>query len=162
MGGIEDQDRLDEKVTVFHADAGIADQYLALCSVDAVICNPPYGQPSSALSSPKEAKAIARNQNKDTLAHLFTGAFRILKGRGKLFLVYPAPQMLHVMKKLQEHHLEPKRFRLVYPDLDHPANLVFLEAVKDAKPRLHPMPPLIVYEKGGSLTKELKTIYHLS
>ncbi len=153
--------RLDEKVTVFHADAGIADQYLALCSVDAVICNPPYGQPSSALSSPKEAKAIARNQNKDTLAHLFTGAFRILKGRGKLFLVYPAPQMLHVMKKLQEHHLEPKRFQLIYPKADKPANLVLIEAVKDARPMLHPLPPLIIYNEDGTLTNRLKSVYHM-
>ena len=153
--------RLEGKTTVYHADAGNADLYLPVCSVDAVICNPPYGQPSSALSSPKETKAIARNQNQDTLAHLFTGAFRILKGRGKLFLIYPAPQMLHVMKKLQEYHLEPKRFQLIYPKADKPANLVLIEAVKDARPMLHPLPPLIVYNDDGTLTNKLKSVYHI-
>ncbi len=153
--------RLENKINVFHADAGNAEQYLPVCSVDAVVCNPPYGQPCSSLSSPKETKAIARNQNKDTLAQLFTGAFRILKGRGKLFLVYPAPQMLHVMKKLQEHHLEPKRFQLIYPKAEKPANLVLIEAVKDARPMLHPLPPLIIYNEDGTLTNKLKSVYHI-
>jgi len=31
--------------------------------------------------------------------------------------------------------------------------------MKDAKPMLHPMPPLIIYEKDGSLTPELEQIY---
>ena len=69
--------------------------------------------------------------------------------------------MFSLMTELHRQHLEPKRFRLVYPDLNHPANLVLLEAVKDAKPRLHPMPPLIVYDQDGNLTKELKSIYHM-
>ena len=85
----------------------------------------------------------------------------MLKGRGKLFLVYPAPQMLYIMKILQLHHLEPKRFQLVYPYADKPANLVLIEAVKDARPTLHPMKPLIIYERDGSLTNELKSVYHL-
>ena len=85
----------------------------------------------------------------------------ILKGKGRIFLVYPAQHMLYLMKKLQEHHLEPKRIRLVYPSVDKPANLVLIEAVKDAKPTLHPQPPLIIYEKDRSLTNELKSIYHI-
>ena len=152
---------LEDKMTVIHADAGCADQYLAPCSIDAVICNPPYAHPGMALSSPYETKAIARNQKEDTLAKMFTGAFRILKGRGKLFLVYPAPQMLHIMKKLQEYHLEPKKIQLIYPKAEKPANLALIEAVKDAKPMLHPLPPLIIYNEDGTLTNKLKSVYHM-
>ena len=55
----------------------------------------------------------------------------------------------------------PKRFRMVYPYADKPANLVLIEAVKDARPMLHPMPPLVVYRKDGTLTDELKSVYHI-
>ena len=89
-------------------------------------------------------------------------AFHILKGKGKLFLVYPAAQMFSLMTALKEAHLEPKHFRLVYPDLSHPANLVLMEAVKDARPLLQPMPPLIVHTPAGDLTNELKSIYHMT
>ena len=77
-------------------------------------------------------------------------------------MVYPVQQMLFVMKKMQEHHLEPKHFRLVYPKEEKNASLVLIEAVKDAKPTLHPLPPLILYQKDGNLTNELKSIYHIN
>ena len=153
--------RLENSITVIHADAGDAPAYVPPCSIDAVICNPPYGQPGSALASPKEAKSIARNQQEDTLDHMLKGAFNILKGRGKIFLVYPAQQMFSIMSKLRSHHLEPKVFRLAYPYINKPANLVLIEAVKDAKPTLHTRPPLIIYNQDGSLTNELKSVYHI-
>lgn len=152
---------LEDRIRVIEADARRASEFLEKCSVDAVVCNPPYGHPAASLVSDNPEKAAARSQEEDTLARFFRGAFEILKGRGKLFLIYPAPQMLHVMKALQAHHLEPKRFRLVYPRENKPANLVLIEAVKDAKPTLHPMKPLIIYQMNGDLTNELKSIYHM-
>ena len=152
---------LDDIITVICSDARDCAEKIAPGSVDAAVCNPPYGMPHAALQSPKEAKAVARNQFEDTLDCFFSGAFRILKGKGKLNLVYPATQMLSIMEKLKIYHLEPKRFQLVYPFIDKPANLVLIEAVKDAKPTLHPMTPLIVYNEDGSLTNELKSVYHI-
>ena len=152
---------LEDYMTVICDDARNAVKHIPSCSVDAAVCNPPYGQPFSALASPNESKAIARNQSEDTLDHFFTGAFQILKGKGKIYLVYPASQMLFVMKCLQDHHLEPKRFRMVYPNIHKPANLVLLEAVKDAKPTLHPLPPLIIYNQDGTLTNDMKSVYHI-
>ena len=152
---------LTDIIHVINADAAISSSDITPCSVDAVICNPPYGQPEAALTSPVTSRALARNQNSETLDHLFKGAFSVLKGKGRLFLVYPAAQMLSVMNSLQSHHLEPKRFQMVYPYNDKPANLVLVEAVKDARPTLHPMPPIIIYEKDGSLTKKLKSVYHM-
>jgi len=153
---------LEESIQIICSDIKEISGLLPSGSVDAVVCNPPYGMPGQVLRNQKEGLATARHQNADTLKDFFLAAFHVLKGRGRIFLVYPAAQMFSLMTELRRNHLEPKRFRLVYPDLEHPANLVLLEAVKDAKPRLHPMPPLIVYEKDGSFTKELKTIYHLS
>ena len=87
-------------------------------------------------------------------------AWRLLRGKGRLAVVYPAPRMLEMMTAMERAHLTPKRFRLVYPAADKPANLVLIEAMKDARPMLHPEPPLIVYAEDGSMTRELKRIYH--
>ena len=148
-------------VRAINTDAVDAASYIAPGTVDAVICNPPYGRPSASLQSPCMAKATARNQNEETMEHLIKGAFSVLKGKGKLFMVYPAAHMLFLMKCLQMYHLEPKRFQLVYPYVNKPANLVLIEAVKDAKPTLHPMAPLIIYEIDGFLTNELRSVYHI-
>ena len=76
-------------------------------------------------------------------------------------MVYPASQMLQTMKMLQQFHLEPKRFQMVYPYENKPANLVLIEAVKDAKPALQPMPPIIVFSHDQVLTNKLKSVYHI-
>ena len=89
-------------------------------------------------------------------------AYRLLRGKGRFAMIYPAPRMLEAMQALAKARLEPKRFRLIYPAADKAANLVLIEAMKDAKPMLHPEPPLVVYEKDGSMTPELKRIYHIT
>ena len=153
--------RLEERIHIIHKDAAKAHELLDSCSMDAVICNPPYGIPGTVLDSPFSSRAIARNQDTDTMSGFLKSAFRILKGRGKFITVYPAPRMLHIMQLMQKAHLEPKRFQLVYPDEEKPANLVLIEAVKDAKPMLHPMEPLIIYTKDHSLTNRLKSVYNM-
>ena len=153
--------QLDDRVTILQADAADAPGILGNCSVEAVVCNPPYGMPGRSMRNRRPELTMARHQDKETLGRLFTSAFRILKGKGKLFLVYPAAQMFSLMTELRAAHLEPKHFRLVYPDAKHGANLVLMEAVKDARPLLLPMPPLIVCQENGDLTNELKSIYHM-
>ena len=153
--------RLEERIHIIHKDAAKAHELLDSCSMDAVICNPPYGIPGTVLDSPFSSRAIARNQDTDTMSGFLKSAFRILKGRGKFITVYPAPRMLHIMQLMQQAHLEPKRFQLVYPDEEKPANLVLIEAVKDANPMLHPMEPLIIYTKEHSLTNRLKSVYNM-
>ena len=152
---------LDHRIRIICGDAGNADRWIQDCSVDAVICNPPYGTPGSSVISPSETRAVSRNQQENTLAGFFHSAFRILKGRGRLYIVYPAPQMLQIMKQMQSFHLEPKRFQLVYPYENKPANLVLIEAVKDARPTLHPMDPMIIYTSDRHLTNRLKSVYHI-
>ena len=153
--------QLEDRVRILQGDAGEAERYFDSCSVDRIVCNPPYGQPGHSLRSPFSNRAIARSQQQETLRRFFTAGFRILRGRGTFCLVYPAPQMLYVMELLQACHLEPKRFQMVYPSVNRPANLALIEAVKDAKPTLHPMRPLIIYEQNGDLTNELKSVYHI-
>ena len=153
--------KLEKKVRIIHGDAVKAYEIIGPCSMDAVICNPPYGIPGAALSSPYIDRSIARNQGQNTLKGFMISAFRILKGRGSFITVYPASRMLLMMQLLHETHLEPKRFQLVYPDESKPANLVLIEAVKDAKPMLHPMEPLIVFNKDRSLTDRLKSVYNI-
>ena len=152
---------LEERVQIIHGDAGKAYENIKCCSMDAVICNPPYGIPGTTLVSPFADRSIARNQELNTMKGFLKSAFMILKGRGKFITVFPASRMLHIMQMLQEAHLEPKRFQMVYPDAEKSANLVLIESVKDAKPMLHPMEPLIVYNKDHTLTGKLRSVYNI-
>lgn len=153
---------LTERVTVHHLAVEAADTVLAPCSLDAIVCNPPYGMPGTTLLNPSDSLRLARHQGEKGLNGWFAMAYKLLRGKGRLALVYPAPRMLEIMDDLQKVHLIPKRFRLIYPYAHKPANLVLIEAMKDARPMLHPEPPLIVYERDGSMTEELRRIYHIN
>ena len=60
---------------------------------------------------------------------------------------------------LAKHGLEPKRMRLVFPFKDKDANLVLIEARKNARPELKVEAPLVVREKDCSYTNEINLIY---
>lgn len=152
---------LSEYIHVHPVPVEQAPALLSPGSVDVVVCNPPYGAPGATLHNPHMDKDLARHQDARGLKPWFTAAYRLLRGRGRMALIYPAPMMLALMSDLSRAALTPKRFRLIYPREDRPANLVLVEAVKDAKPTLQPEPPLIVYQRNGAMTETLRKIYHL-
>lgn len=153
---------LTERIIVHALPVEQAERVLARGTVDAIVCNPPYGVAGTTLLNPDEALSTARHQGEKGLADWFGMAYRLLRGKGRFHMIYPAPRMLEAMTALSKAHVEPKRFRLIYPSADKPANLVLIEAVKDARPMLHPEPPLIVYQPDGSMTEELRRIYHFT
>ena len=152
---------LTERIAVHHLPVEKADDAVAAGTLDVILCNPPYGLPGTTLLNPNAALSTARHQGEEGLTAWYRMAYRLLRGKGRLNMVYPAPRMLEAMTALAKARLEPKRFRLIYPYADKPANLVLIEAMKDAKPMLHPEPPLIVYEAPGVMTQELQRIYHI-
>lgn len=151
---------LSARIRVHEASVEEAPSLLSSGSVDVIVCNPPYGMPGATLHNPGLSKDLARHQDQRGLKPWFTAAYRLLRGRGRMALIYPAPMMFSLMNDLSRAALIPKRFRLIYPRVDKPANLVLVEAVKDARPTLQPEPPLIVYEQDGTMTPELRKIYH--
>ena len=153
---------LEERIAVHHVQVEQANRVVQPGSLDAIVCNPPYGVPGTTLLNPDAALSTARHQTEAGLSAWFSMAYLLLRGKGRFNMIYPAPRMLEAMDALKKARLEPKRFRLIYPYADKPANLVLIEAMKDAKPMLHPEPPLIVYENGGAMTPELKRIYHIT
>ena len=153
---------LSESIHVHALPVEQAETILKPCSVDAIVCNPPYGAPGTTLLNPNEADRLARHQGEDGLQAWYRAAFRLLKGKGKFSMIYPAHQMLEALDGLREARLVPKRFRLIYPYPDKPANLVLIEAVRDAKPMLHTEPPLIIHNADGTETAELQAIYHIN
>lgn len=136
-----------------------ADEVLAPGSIDVIVCNPPYGHHGTTLPNPAQTLSLARHQQKSGLTAWFKMAYHLLRGKGRMAVIYPAARMLEVMKDMEKAGLAPKRFQLIYPSAQKAANLVMIEALKDARPMLHPEPPLMIYEPDGTLTAPLRKIY---
>ena len=153
---------LESRARVYAEDMIFAKYRLGYEAMDAVVCNPPYGKENATLKSESEAVALARHEGATSLEAVVSSCAAVLKNGGRLFMVFPAQRLLELMDALREKRLQPKRVRLVSAKASKAPYLALVESVKNAKPGLSWLPPLIVYDENGNMTSELRAIYHMS
>ncbi|MDD3921697.1 MAG: hypothetical protein PHO41_11055, partial [Eubacteriales bacterium] len=96
-----------------------------------------------------------------SLAEACKACALLLKNLGRAWLCFPASRMLELTDALRAVRLEPKRMRMVCAKAEKAPYLLLVEAVKNGKPSLLWMPPLIVYNDDGTQTSEFRHIYGL-
>ncbi len=133
---------------------------LSPAAFDVIIANPPYTQFGTGRLSPLAERQTARHDRSASLP-LWLNLQTMLKNRGRYVLVFPARRTAELVSLLKEKKLEPKRIRFVQPRADTPASLILIEAAKGGGAGVEIMPPLIVHEKDGGYTDELRKIYDL-
>jgi len=126
---------------------------------DLVVSNPPYLPINHGKISPIPQVAISRHEIKCNLDELVQTAARLLRFQGRFALIYKVERLSEIFRELQKGSLEPRRMRLIHPQINKPANLVLIEAVKGAKSDLKILEPLIIYNQDGAYTKELLEYY---
>lgn len=151
---------LEERIRIHASDMRKAYEILGRETMNAVVCNPPYGKRGGALTSETSSVLLARHETDCTIEDVAASCAAVLKNLGRLHIVFPAQRMLELCDALRKSRLEPKRIRMVCAHLDNPPYLVMVEAMKNAKPQLLWMPPLIVYNADGTETEEIRRIYH--
>ena len=112
-------------------------------SIDLVICNPPYREKNSGRLNPDPQRAIARHEILASLNDVLNVARTLLKARGRLALIYPVARLADLLVRLRGHDLEPKRMRVIYPNMESAARLVLVEAYAGGRRGLKILPPLI-------------------
>lgn len=150
---------LSGRIGIITGDIKEADRIFPAASFTCVTCNPPYMIGDHGIANPDEPKAIARHEVLCTFADVARAAERLLAVGGHFYLVHRPFRLPEIMTTLSEHHLEPKRMRLVYPRVDKEPSMVLLEAVRGGKPRMTVEKPLILCEPDGSYTAEMREKY---
>ena len=84
-----------------------------------------------------------------------------MKPRGRFYMVHRPFRMAEIIRTLSRYRLEPKRLRLVYPFADKEPNMLLVECLLDGRPRVKVEPPLIIYEKPGVYTREVRELYNM-
>ena len=151
---------LENRIRIHAMDMRAAHTVIGYESMDAVVCNPPYGKEGGVLLSKTEGISRARHEVECGIAEVVAACASVLKNLGRLSMVFPAARMLELCDVLRTKRLEPKRIRMVCAKAERAPYLVLVEAMKNARPTLTWLPPLIVYHADGSETEELKRIYH--
>ncbi|MBQ1850745.1 MAG: tRNA1(Val) (adenine(37)-N6)-methyltransferase [Lachnospiraceae bacterium] len=147
---------LEERISIVSGDLKEAGQIFAPASFDCITCNPPYMIGQHGITNPDAPKAIARHEILCTFEDVAAAAEKLLKSGGKFFLVHRPFRLAELIVTLTSHKLEPKRMRLVYPYADKEPNMVLLEAVRGGNSRMTVEPPLIIFDRPGEYSREIK------
>ena len=150
---------LEKKIDIVTGDLREAVSYFEAASFDIVTCNPPYMIADHGIANPESAKAIARHEVKANLEDVVHTAAKMLKSSGSFYMVHRPFRLAEIIMMLGKYHLEPERMRLVHPYVDKEPNMVLIQAVKGGKPRITVEKPLIVYDKPGEYSQEMKDNY---
>lgn len=150
---------LQDRVKIVNGDIKEADSLFEAASFDVVTSNPPYMIGGHGLKNDDSPKAIARHEILCDLEDVVKCAARLLKPRGKFYMVHRPFRLAEIIVMLREYHIEPKRMQLVHSFIDKEPSMVLIEAVRGAKPRMKIDKPLIVYESQGVYTKDILDIY---
>ena len=132
---------LDKKMSVILGD--MRHIPLPASSVNVVVCNPPYRQKKSGRINPDRQKAIARHEIHASLDDIINASKYLLSTKGRLSLIYPAERLTDLIDKLRQAGFEPKKLRIIYPDMNSDAKLVLIEAWRGGRNGLTILPPLI-------------------
>jgi tRNA1Val (adenine37-N6)-methyltransferase len=150
---------LGERVTAMLSDIGLAAEKAGSMSFDLVVSNPPFRKPMSGRISLGEERAVARHEIMLRLPELIESSSRLLRARGRFFMVYHPERIVELMDTLREHCLEPKRLRFVHNDPSTVSKIVLVEAVKEGRAGIKIEHPLFLYRKDGSYTREVEEMY---
>ena len=152
---------LEDRIQIVEGDIKEAAGIFGAASFDVVTCNPPYMIGQHGLTNPHMPKAIARHEILCTFDDVANQAARVLKDRGRFYLVHRPFRLVELMAALTKYKLEPKRMQLVYPYIDKEPNMVLIEACIGGNSRIQIERPLVVYEKPGVYTKDILELYQM-
>ena len=105
-----------------------------------------------------ETRAVSKYELKLTLDELIENARRLLKFRGKFYMVHRADRMAECIYKLKQNNIEPKVMTLVYPKAEKSPDVVIYECIKGASEGVK-INTLIVYDENGEYTALARKMY---
>ena len=150
---------LEEKIAVVQGDIKEAGVLFGAASFDVVTTNPPYMIGEHGLKNPDEAKAIARHEVLCTLEDVVREAAKVLKSSGRFYMVHRPFRLVEIIRTLSAYGLELKRLQFVHPYIDKEPNMVLLECMKGAKPRVTVEPPIVVFKEPGVYHEDIVKVY---
>lgn len=128
------------------------------CSL--VVSNPPYFSRGSGYTA-RGALSGARSEESCTLEDVCAAAAFLLKTGGRFCLVHRADSLSRVLCTMTAAGLEPKRLRLVQYMMESVPSLLLAEGRRGGRPGLSVLPTLLLKNRDGTDTDEVKRIYHL-
>ena len=150
------QNRMEQKITLIHGD--FLEEALKPESFDHIVSNPPYRKIQTGRINPDSGKAWARHELSLNMNSLLNKSAPLLKKGGQIYLAYPPERMSETLRELECRSLYPHQARFIHGDFQTPAKIFLVSALKGKKSDFAVVPPLAVYNKDGTYSKEAESL----
>lgn len=150
----------EKQILIINDDIKNISKYYESEFFDLLITNPPYFKLSANKNkqSSKE-KNIAMHEHCLTLEELISIASKYLKNKGALVLIHQSERLAEIIEVLNSCNLKLKRIQPIYSKAGIDSSRVMIEAIKNGKEGVKIMAPLIIHDKEGNYSEELKEKY---
>ncbi len=151
---------LEEKVSIDLGDIKCLDKIYKPSYFDVITTNPPYMNYGGGILNEYDSKAISRHEVLCSLDDVVFGASRLLKTNGRFYMIHRPHRLVDIICTMRLHNIEPKTLRFVHAYAEKEPSMVLVEGVRNGKPMLKVLPPLVIYYSDGKYTNEAYNIYY--
>jgi tRNA1(Val) A37 N6-methylase TrmN6 len=152
--------QLEAQIKIDHGDLKQAHERYGYGQFDLVTVNPPYLPIEAGVQNLNAHFAAARHEIHCNLVEVVSACAKLVRAGGKVAMVHRPSRLTDIMVLMREYRLEPKRIRFVHPRIDEEANMVLIEAIKDGKPEVRLLPPVIAFKNKTDYSDELMQIFY--
>lgn len=110
---------------------------------DIITCNPPYFKViGSSRINDNSVKAIARHEILIKLEDIVSLAYKFLRDKGKLYIVYRPDRLMELLKLFDKYKFGVKKLQCCYNNSDSLSSIILIEAMKNGHDDLKILAPL--------------------
>ena len=110
---------------------------------DIITCNPPYFKViGSSRINDNSVKAIARHEILIKLEDIVSLAYKFLRDKGKLYIVYRPDRLMELLKLFDKYKFGVKNLQCCYNNSDSLSSMILIEAMKNGHDDLKILAPL--------------------
>ena len=152
---------LNEQIYIIYDNMKNYSKYFNSGSFDIIISNPPFFKinENTNFLNELEQLSIARHEVEINLEELIKIASELVKDRGYFYLVHRADRLSEILNNLLNYRFEAKKIKFCYTTKHKNAKIVLIEAIKNGKPGLTILPPLIINKENGEYTDEILKMF---
>lgn len=150
---------LEKRVEIKKLDIRKVASHLKAESFDMAVGNPPYRKLERGRLNPDREKALARHEIEITLEEYLKASKYLVKNRGKVVLIYHPSRFTELIGLFERLNIRTSRIQFIHSKKDTEATMVMVEGIKNGKNDTTVLKPLIVYERTGKYSKEVKEIF---
>ena len=152
------QNGMMQKITLIHGDFLKEAENLEPESFDHIVSNPPYRKIQTGRINPDAGKALARHELSLNMNSLLDKSAPLLKTGGQIVLAYPPERMSETLRELECRSLYPRQARFIHGNFQTAAKIFLVAALNGKKSDFSVAPPLAVYNKDGTYSKEAESL----